>query len=48
MQTGGEGGPDKDMGPLPTASKVLIGTLIVTWILIGVYYVAMKRKSAKK
>ena len=48
MRTGGEGGPDKDMGPLPTASKVLIGTLIVTWILIGVYYVAMKRKSAKK
>ena len=48
MRTGGEGGPDKDMGPLPTAYKVLIGTLIVTWILIGAYYVTMKRKNADK
>ena len=48
MRTGSEGGPDEDMGPLPTASKVLIGTLIVTWILIGIYYAAMKYKSARK
>ena len=48
-QTTGMGsGSKEDMGPLPTASKVLIATLVVTWILIGIYYVMMKQKSAKK
>ena len=41
-------GSKEDMGPLPTASKALIATLVVTWILIGIYYVMMKQKSAKK
>ena len=48
MGAGGEGGPDRDLGPLPTASKALLITLVVTWILIGVYYVRMKRKSEEK
>ena len=48
-QTTGMGsGSKEDMGPLPTASKALIATLVVTWILIGIYYVMMKQKSAKK
>ena len=48
-QTTGMGsGSKENMGPLPTASKALIAALVVTWILIGIYYVTMKLKSAKK
>ena len=48
-QTTGMGsGSKEDMGPLPTASKALIATLVVTWTLIGIHYVMMKQKSAKK
>ncbi len=37
---------DNDMGPLPTGSKALIGTLIVIWLGIGTYslYEAVKKK----
>ena len=48
MRTGAEGNPDADMGPLPTASKVLLGTLVVVWILIGIYYWRMKMKEKQK
>ena len=44
MRTGAEGNPDADMGPLPTASKVLLATLVIVWVLIGIYYARMKLK----
>ena len=34
----------RDLGPLPVGSKVLIGTLAVTWVCIGVYYFKFMRK----
>jgi multiple sugar transport system substrate-binding protein len=43
---GTEGG-DKDMGPLPTASKALLITLGVTWVLIGAYYIRERMKASK-
>lgn len=33
-----------DLGPMPIESKILIGTLISTWILIGSYFVYTKLK----
>ena len=46
MQQGGEGGK-QDMGPLPTASKVLLITLAVTWVLIAVYYARGRMKEVR-
>ena len=45
---GGVGGADRDsLGPLPTASKALIGTLVVCWI--GIIAVSVRdRMEAKK
>lgn len=34
-----------DLGPLPTESKVLLGSLVVAWILIGCYFVYSKTKN---
>ena len=31
------GGTEKDLGPLPATAKALIGALVVTWLLIGLY-----------
>ena len=47
-QLGGSMGGDQDLGPLPRASKILLGTLVVAWI--GIAAVALhdeleKRKS---
>lgn len=28
---------DKDLGPLPTTAKILLGTLLVSWILLAIY-----------
>ena len=46
-QNAAEGGTG-DMGPLPTASKVLLITLAVAWILIGAYYIRGKIKAASE
>ena len=35
---------NKDLGPLPLPSKILLGTLGITWIIIGVYYVLNLKK----
>ena len=48
-QTTGMGsGSKEDMGPLPTASKALIATLAVTWILIGIYYLRERMRKSQK
>ena len=48
-QTAGMGGGSKeDLGPLPTASKALLITLGVTWILIGVYYLRDRMRKSQK
>ena len=39
-------GAKKDLGPLPATSKLLLGTLGCTWLLIG-SYVLIKRRKAK-
>jgi hypothetical protein len=36
------------MGPLPTASKALLITLAVTWVLIAAYYIRERMKEARK
>ena len=46
--TGLGGGKKQDMGPLPTASKALLITLGVTWILIGIYYVRERMKASSQ
>ncbi len=48
MRQTGEDSGKEDMGPLPTASKALLGTLAVTWVLIGAYYIRERRKAAGK
>ena len=48
MLQSGEDGGKKDLGPLPAASKALIATLCVTWLLIGAYFVREKIKAAGK
>ena len=44
------GGKAADLGPLPGPAKALIGTLIVVWVLIGIYagsdYLKTKKKKA--
>ena len=47
MRNQGTEGGDKDMGPLPTASKALLITLGVTWVLIGAYYIRERMKASK-
>ena len=46
----GAGGGKVDLGPLPATSKALIGTLVVIWILIGIYagtdFVRRKKQNA--
>ena len=44
------GGKAADLGPLPGPAKALIGTLVVVWVLIGIYagsdYLKTKKKKA--
>ena len=44
------GGKAADLGPLPRPAKALIGTLVVVWVLIGIYagsdYLKTKKKKA--
>jgi multiple sugar transport system substrate-binding protein len=47
MRDQGTEGGEKDMGPLPTASKALLITLGVTWVLIGAYYIRERMKASK-
>lgn len=35
---------NKELGPMPLASKVLISTLVITWCFIGLYYLRKKIK----
>ncbi len=41
-------GTSKDLGELPLASKVLLGSLASVWVLIGVYLLANKKKNKEK
>lgn len=45
--TSGAGGGKKSLGPLPAASKALIGTLIFAWVVIGFFTVKDKFKKEK-
>ena len=36
---------DKELGPLPTESVVLLGTLVFAWIAIGIYLLGSARRS---
>ena len=40
---------EKDLGPLPTGSKFLIGAILIAWIFIALYYIQqfVKRKRAQ-
>ncbi|MBQ6560199.1 MAG: extracellular solute-binding protein [Erysipelotrichaceae bacterium] len=40
-------GRNRDLGPLPATSRLLLGTLGLTWCMIGIY-VLMKRRKASK
>ena len=37
----------KDLGPLPAASKILLGTIGSAWVLIGIYYFRNYKKENK-
>lgn len=37
-----------DLGPLPIASRVLLLTLVIVWVLIGLYYLREKNRSRKQ
>ena len=37
-----------ELGELPLMSKLLIGTIVLAWVLIGVYILAEKVKKHKK
>jgi len=37
-------GEKADLGPLPSASKALLITLVIVWILIGAYYLYLNQK----
>ncbi len=41
-------GVSKDLGELPLASKILLGSLASTWILIGIYVLINKNKNKEK
>ncbi len=47
QNTGGENGK-KDLGPLPDATVILLGTLAFTWVLIAIYFVLQLRKDKKQ
>ena len=38
-------GGKTDLGPLPKESKILLGSLVGIWVLIGAYYIYSKNKS---
>ena len=40
---GGEDTP-RDLGPLPTGSKVLLGSLLAVWVILGAYAIAGRAK----
>ncbi|MBO7387327.1 MAG: ABC transporter substrate-binding protein, partial [Lachnospiraceae bacterium] len=45
--TSGAGGGKKSLGPLPSASKALIGVLIGAWVIIGFFALKDKLKANK-
>ncbi len=47
-ETGGVSKSEKDLGPLPTESVVLIGTLAVVWMCIILYVIREKIKNKKR
>ena len=40
---GNEDAP-RDLGPLPTGSKVLLGSLLAVWVILGAYAIAGRGK----
>jgi multiple sugar transport system substrate-binding protein len=46
-QTEGTAGGLQELGPLPTASKALLGTLALTWVCIGLYVLRQAKKQKK-
>ena len=46
-QTEGASGGLQELGPLPTASKVLLGTLVFTWVCIALYVFQQVKKQKK-
>jgi len=46
-QTEGASGGLQELGPLPTASKVLLGTLAFTWVCIALYVFQQVKKQKK-
>ena len=40
---GGEDTP-RDLGPLPTGSKVLLDSLLAVWVILGAYAIAGRGK----
>lgn len=47
QSTAGSDASAKDLGPLPSTSKILLGTLVAVWILLGIYaYREYKQKKS--
>ena len=46
-QTEGASGGLRELGPLPAASKVLMGTLAFTWVCIALYVFQQVKKQKK-
>ena len=46
-QTEGAAGGLQELGPLPAASKALLGTLALTWVCIGLYVLRQAKKQKK-
>ncbi|MBR4462112.1 MAG: extracellular solute-binding protein [Erysipelotrichaceae bacterium] len=40
-------GMNKDLGPLPATSRLLLGALGITWLMIGTYVLWKRRKTSK-
>ena len=47
MSTGSTGAEDRDLGPMPATSVILLASLGCAWILILLYVVMQKLKSKK-
>ena len=43
-----EGSTDKDLGPLPLTSKILIASILLAWILMGVYVLKKRFSKGRK
>ncbi len=48
IETGETSQGRRDLGPLPAASRILLGVLLGTWILMGIYVVIQKVRESKR